>query len=820
MRSLLIPLILTGAIWGQDPTGPTKLEFVASIGTGEIGSETATVTANGWSTKGSFDILGTQTGEYSVAYERTKAGFTLKIHTDSRGRKVEIDATCVDGTVTATVNGRDEKRTIKVPKGRRLFMFENLVWASFIDMGPIIEELDAAGKLEKGVAIPAVTVLGGAAFDVTFESSRIEEQVVNGRAITVRVSDVRIPPSVDLTLVSAKDTGHPLRIDIPGQQLVVVTKGYEEIVGVAAKPTSIVDAGPWRAQLSKPDHEVVVQKGVMIPMRDGIKLASDVYRPKGEGPFPTVLARTPYNRKTEGGIKGKWYAQRGYVFVAQDVRGRFGSEGKWFPFTSEERDGSDTIDWIAEQPWSDDRVGMIGASYVGLVQWLAAKSANPHLKCIVPQVSPPDPYENFPYEGGIFLMGAAWWARVLDGMKHGTDWQGGIDWLDALAKLPLEDLDKSMKLSEPSGFLKEWLSHPPHDREFWDHAIYQDRFETMTVPAFHVTGWYDGDMPGALMNYAGMKARAKTEHARNGQYLVVGPWTHLFNTSRRIGKTDFGPEGKIDLDARILRFFDRYLKDVDNGIEKEPHVHTFTMGSNRWHGQSEWPVEGTQFTKLHFSSNGHAARRDGDGRLALEPTTKGAESESYRYDPMDLPELDIDFGDLSGAQATEDQNGEKDRHDDLTYTSPPLAEPCEIVGDVTVKVWVSTDAADTDFAASLYRITKDGGRFALRSGVQRLRYATDPTKDIPIKPGTVVPVSIDLWATGQRFDAGDRFQVEVSSWVWPGYARNLNTLESPLTATKGVVATNTIHQTEDRPSHILLPVVPREDAPGIRFATR
>jgi putative CocE/NonD family hydrolase len=241
------------------------------------------------------------------------------------------------------------------------------------------------------------------------------------------------------------------------------------------------------------------------------------------------------------------------------------------------------------------------------------------------------------------------------------------------------------------------------------------------------------------------------------------------------------------------------------------------MGTNRWHAEGDWPLSATQLTKLHLASGGNAKRLEGDGRLLLEAGSGSTASDSYLYDPMDTPVVNVDFTDLSGAEATKDQSKEPDRDDDLEYLSPPLAAPCELVGPVEVVLWVSSDARDTDFTASLLCVTEKGEQFAIRGGVQRLRYAADPRRDVPVPPGTVAKVTIDCWATGLRLAKGERLLLKVSSWGWPGYGRNLNTLEPALSAKEAVVATNTIHHDERYPSHLLLPVVPRADAPGLAF---
>jgi len=242
------------------------------------------------------------------------------------------------------------------------------------------------------------------------------------------------------------------------------------------------------------------------------------------------------------------------------------------------------------------------------------------------------------------------------------------------------------------------------------------------------------------------------------------------------------------------------------------------MGTNRWHAEKDWPLPGTRFTKLYLASSGNPRKRDGDGRLDLSVPKNAASSDYYRYDPKDPPELGMDFTDLSHAWATKDHADGPDRDDTLEYTSPPLAEPCEVVGPMKVVLWVSTDAKDTDLGVVIYRLTSEGKLFLVRGGLQRLRYANNPRVDSPVLPGTKTRVEIDCGASALRLNKGDRLLLRVLSSLWPFFARNLNTLEPQDRATEAVIATNTIYHNTKHPSHLLLPVVPRPDATGLRFA--
>jgi putative CocE/NonD family hydrolase len=339
----------------------------------------------------------------------------------------------------------------------------------------------------------------------------------------------------------------------------------------------------------------------------------------------------------------------------------------------------------------------------------------------------------------------------------------------------------------------------------------------MDVPALHITGWFDGDQPGALQNFPRMRRDAKTERARAGQFLITGPWGHGFNMVTQLGDVDFGSESMIDMAAIELRFFDRYLKGIENGIEKEDPVWFFVMEENRWRREKTWPPAAMRETALYLGSDGDARKRMGNGKLALTAGAGGtAAADEYRYDPKDPPEVpDEVWNDLTGQFATMDLAKLEDREDALDYTSAPLAAPVELSGPFRAVLWTSSSAADTDYAVAISRLDPSGRLLRIAGGVQRVRYRNGT--DEPAAPGEIVRVEVDGWASSIRLRAKDRLHVEVASTAFPGYARNLGTLEPIATGETIVVATNRILHDAQHASHVLLPVVPREGAPGLVF---
>lgn len=750
---------------------------------------------------------------YASRWTRRGAVAVWSVELDSGAGPIAVEAWHQGGAWTSEGGPDGAPVSLPIEAGAIAFPFERNLWAGFSVAARELTLRAGAGGLTVGQPLAACSALplsvergrlehfGTAAFRFRNESLslwRFELALEGGRRFGLLAT-----ADGALVRVAAVDDG----ID--------VVRAAWDGAPPASLASSAIDRGGWKEQLSPARYSMVQDQMALVPMRDGVGLATDVSRPREPGRYPTILVRTPYFRLSEA-QRGMTLVRHGYAVVVQDVRGRGKSEGAFDPLRDEVADGSDTLDWIAAQEWSDGNVGMIGASYVGWVQWLAAKSGNPHLKALVPLVAPPDPEENFPYEGGAPMLPLGWWAKVLDSLdENGLLFMlPDVDFDAIMPTLPLGDLDRALETNQK--FVDDWFAHPPSDAEYWDPVRYQRDFGRLDVAVLNVSGWWDGDQPGALSNFIGMRARGPSAR-RGDQFLIMGAWGHGLNVARRLGKVDLGDHAVIDLDSITLRFFDRYLKGIDNGIDREPPVWVYTVGAKEWRHERDWPLPGTAFTRLHLSSGGNAQLRTGDGTLGLEPPAGGAAEDAYVCDPLDPRPLHIAWNDVLGDSVFYDQASLPDRSDVLDFRSPPLAQAIDLIGPVTAHLAVATDAEDADFAVELLRVAKDGSMVQIAGGIQRLRYRRGPTIDDPVAPNTVAWVDVDCWATGVRLEPGERLHVQVSSSNFPGYGRNLHTLEPILTAARAVTARIRILHDASHPSYVSLPVVPGEAAGPLRF---
>ena len=583
------------------------------------------------------------------------------------------------------------------------------------------------------------------------------------------------------------------------------------LLGVALVSPSLADES----------YPVKVERNVPVKMRDGVILRGDIFRPDAEGKFPVLLQRTPYRRSVPWGYEVQFAqhtAARGYVVFLEDVRGRYSSDGVWTPFVHESEDGYDTIEWIAAQPYSNGKVGMFGASYVGATQMLAAMAHPPHLAGICPIVTASNYHDGWTYQGGAFeqWFNESWttglaedtFARKVENLGSSPE---DVDALPLTSyplfnHTPADVFDASTRNLAP--YFLEWLAHPTYD-DFWKRISIEEHYPDIRVPALHVGAWYDLFLGGTLRNYVGIKAHGGTEDARNGQHLLVVVGGHS-GYGRKIGDVDFGPEAeKADDDQIILAWYDFLFKGVQNEYSRKP-VRIFVMGVNQWRDEDDWPIARAKSTKFFLHSQGAANSDKGNGSLSTSAPASEP-SDKFTYDPANpVPTvggpLCCDSNHL--APGPRDQRRVESRADVLVYSTAPLDHDLEVTGPVRLDFFASSSAVDTDFTAKLLDVAPDGTAINLTEGILRAKYRDSQLSATPLTPNQVYALSVDLWATSNVFRAGHRIRLELSSSNFPRFDRNLNTGESAANSAKWVPATNTILHDPAHPSALVLPVVP------------
>lgn len=577
---------------------------------------------------------------------------------------------------------------------------------------------------------------------------------------------------------------------------------------------------PEAGKYSAADHQVVEVRNEKVRMRDGAQLVVDIFRPAGDGKYPAVLCQTPYN-KSGLATRAKWFASRGYVVVNSDSRGRFDSEGEWDPFSAlHKTDGYDLVEWIAKQAWCNERVGTYGASYMGWAQWWTATQAPPSLKCIVPEVAPPDHFFNAPYQNGILVSWAVDWAGAMAGRTPNSIGKGSYGGFAATRDvdyrlLPYIELDDRRKHGHTKWF-DTWIRQNTASGDYWKAIAYQTPadYARVQVPSLAITGWFDANFPGTPMNYSALKRYGGSPAARQPR-LVIGPWEHGFNRKLNVEGIDFGSQAVIDWDGYVCRWFDHHLKQRDNGLRSAPPVHIFVMGRNEWRAAAEWPLPETQWTKYYFHGNGKANSSAGDGTLSTD-APQDEPADHYAYDPDDpTPSASFANGHIDGPR---DVSASAARSDVLVYTTPVLEEEVEVIGPITARLFAASSAPDTDWMVRLIDVHPDGTAAFLCDGVMRARHR-DPNQDgafnaeqlSTLEPNVIYPYTIEFWrATGNLFAKGHRIRVEVSSSYFPYYLRNLNTGADNIgLETRSAVARQIVHHDRDRASHIVLPIIPR-----------
>ncbi len=598
----------------------------------------------------------------------------------------------------------------------------------------------------------------------------------------------------------------------------------------------------------KPKYDVRIERSVMVPMRDGVELSTDLYMPvDATGPLPVVLMRTPYGKSNFRATRlvhfspAHVFASQGFAVAVQDTRGRWESQGQYTVLGNDGPDGYDTITWLAEQSWSNGNVGMYGCSYLGEVQMIEAKYRHPALKAMIPQAAASngtveDRYRFFSiWNGGVteLAIGSGWfygngmqvfyqppkwltheaWLTMADYFQPGPQLPD-IDMTKYWLHLPVVDIVEAM--GAPPNEWKELISKPLSD-PYWKALGLLAKEDEPDVPALHINSWYDFGPVETLVQFNHFREKSKSEGARDNQFAVISPVTHcvseIMTAETIVGDRPVG-DPRLDYWGLYLDWFGHWLAGEANGVTARPKLAYYLMGENRWKSANAWPVEGTTMRPLYLRSGGNANSRFGDGALSFEPP--GAEpADGYVYDPRTpVPTYGGPLcctGDPPDARpGALDQREIEMRHDVLVYSTPPLEAGIEVTGPLTAVIFVSSNARDTDFTAKLVDVYPDGTAYNLQDGILRARYREGFERAVFMQEGDIYRLEIDLQATSNYFGPGHRIRLEISSSNFPRFARNLNTGGNSNTETEWRVAENSVHHSRGHASHIVLPVVTSE----------
>ncbi len=759
VTSLLVSLVATSVF--ADPT-----VFVISQGGTKIGENVFDLKADGSFTSATkIEVMGVSiVSNLNGKFQKEKL---MEYELTQKQPQVDLKLVHKSGESSAVLNGKAQP-SVKVTLGARHFgnYHPGMSRSMFVGL-----PTNVAGPQKVKISI---LDSGGAEIEVTITPKSPRKIKKNGVEVSIRPFAVQLGPTEVEFVVN--EAGEVVAENVAAQKVGFIAKGYEE---------AFIDPVSRYRELSQPIYDARLEKGVRVAMRDGVELVHDVAMPSKPGRYPTILVRTPYGRA--GNMLGaEWWAKRGYVYVVQDCRGRHDSDGAWDPMVPERRDGKDTIDWIASQPWSDGKVGMIGGSYSGYVQWAAAVERPAALKCIIPQVSPPDAMRNIPFDNGVFmLLPNLWWANLVrDKVSVMARATQPLPHPEKLLTLPLSKVDDAV-LGVNVPFFDNWLKREGMNAWRGGFDIISELKNTQ-VPALHISGWWDGDGIGTKINWATLRAAGK-----KNQWLIYGPWSHAFNTSTRFGDVDYGPTSVLELDSVYLRWFDTWLKGREVGWNKVPKVQAFVTGANKWAHLGDWPAKESKQKTLYFANGKDLVDAPSNSKVV-----------KYVYDPrkVSLPNLK-DRNMMEGGSTVVDLKDFKG--DGLVYRSAPMGSATTAMGPISVDLYFSTNVVATDFFAFFIDIDPKGvARLLGQPGKIDVRYMSGLDKPRLITPGKTYRARIDLWDTAHQFKKGHRIAVVLNSQMFPAYARNLNTGEPVYSATKIKVATQSIFQDKKRPSSL------------------
>jgi len=567
--------------------------------------------------------------------------------------------------------------------------------------------------------------------------------------------------------------------------------------------------GPFVEKLNTSPPQSFQQQNVPIAMRDGTILRADVLRPSGSGKFPTLVYRTPYGKDTARREYTTFQhaVERGYAVVIQDVRGRYHSDGEFRPYENEGKDGYDTIEWAAAQPWSNGEVGTFGLSYPGAVQWLAAVENPPHLKAMVPAMTFSTP-QNFFYAWGTWdLSWIEWiWDNIaaderakknLPGPR--TYGEGIVTWRrEGPRMLTILPLNAVEVLRSVAPYYFDWLRHPPED-PWWSWSELRNKYGRTQAAVLNLSAWYDDNYgpEGATTNYLGLlNARGGSQ---SNTHLLLGPWVHgVENTgSTRSGEREFGPAAAINYDETILRWLDHYLKGVDNGVNREKPVRFYVMGTEEWRDSDVWPPASHHLPLFLSVNRSHS--------LALSHSS--SEGQAYTEFQSDPANPVVNHYRSSGAH---DYRKLADRKDVLTFDSDALQGDTEVSGPILERIFASCDCRDFDLWARVLDVAPDGNAFNLMSpGLDVLRASyRDPghSREL-LRPGQIYELRLDHLMTSNLFRRGHRIRVQISASFFPTFSRNLQTGRPEATDAEFNKAIIRIYHSRNYPSRIILPIV-------------
>lgn len=554
----------------------------------------------------------------------------------------------------------------------------------------------------------------------------------------------------------------------------------------------------------KDANDEVHKESFRIQMKDGVYLSTDIYFPDSlTQKIPAILIRTNINKNAIGFLP-YYFISNGYAVAVQDVRGRFESEGLWEPYVYEADDGYETIEWLAKQDWCNGRIGMMGGSYSAVVQFLAAKLKPPHLSAIIPHNLPADPFKNAPYENGILLLAPEmWWVNLME--SDLKDYGDPVAIRESqkvkddsnLYSLPVIKIDEKI-IGREISYWQKWLEHNSNDY-YWQSISYQESLSNLKIPILLFSGWYDTHSIGTKLAWEEL-SKSNNQKVK----MIIGPWNHSNAVPKYPSTKNVGAEAYLDVLDIFLKWFDRFLKDVDNEISSEPKTKLYVMNNSDWIETNSYPLKNTNYTPIYLSSHKGANSLLGDGKLIWKSSDQGKEYEEYIYNPAD-PTPAFLYRNSQGRKKSDEITSA--RKDILVFESAPLDTAMIILGPVTARIYASSSSVDTDWFINFYAINEKDEYMPLTHGCIRARFRNSLIEPQLLERNKIYEYNIDLWQTGIKLDHGWKIRLEISSADFPQYSRNLNTGKNNEIETDFEITTQRIYHSVKYPSCIILPVI-------------